>query len=640
MAKIMVLSREISELIAAGEVIERPASVIKELVENSIDSGASHITVEIKNGGTTYMKIVDDGCGISKGDIATAFLRHATSKVNKKSDLDDIETLGFRGEALASIAAVSRVEVLSKQIDDEYGINYKIEGSVEKLNQKTGCPDGTTIIIRDLFYNVPARQKFMKKDVTEANAISFILQKIALSHPEVSIKLIRDNKLDFNSTGDGSLFSAIYSVYGKNFAHDMIEVDYKENGISVTGFTVKPLYSKHNRSFQNFFINGRYVKSVTCNVALEGAYKNLIMVGKFPACVLKIDISPSIVDVNVHPAKIEVRFSDEKLIFNSIYFAIKNALMKSGLIYEFQMKKQNDWLSKEDEPEDFQQQSLGQAPVTQSQTQVPYERTENRKRVDESVIIMPTIEEMDESEDVSTIKVTENDSDIQNENNEQESNIDGFKYINSSSLEKNQEEISETNVQLEKPKPTVRIIGEAFLNYIMAEVEDNVIIIDKHAAHERIIYENLKTQGDNMESQFLITPCKVLLSIDEYDAMLSSSEELSKMGFKFDFDKKPYVSAIAIPTYLEKLDMDEVIPEISQNLHMNKINPQTELLDDMFHTFACKAAIKANDKNSLEELKSLAEQVYFNENIRHCPHGRPVMFSLSKREMEKQFKRG
>jgi len=640
MAKIMVLSREISELIAAGEVIERPASVIKELVENSIDSGASHITVEIKNGGTTYMKIVDDGCGISKGDIATAFLRHATSKVNKKSDLDDIETLGFRGEALASIAAVSRVEVLSKQIDDEYGINYKIEGSVEKLNQKTGCPDGTTIIIRDLFYNVPARQKFMKKDVTEANAISFILQKIALSHPEVSIKLIRDNKLDFNSTGDGSLFSAIYSVYGKNFAHDMIEVDYKENGISVTGFTVKPLYSKHNRSFQNFFINGRYVKSVTCNVALEGAYKNLIMVGKFPACVLKIDISPAIVDVNVHPAKIEVRFSDEKLIFNSIYFAIKNALMKSGLIYEFQMKKQNDWLSKEDEPEDFQQQSLGQAPVTQSQTQVPYERTENRKRVDESVIIMPTIEEMDESEDVSTIKVTENDSDIQNENNEQESNIDGFKYINSSSLEKNQEEISETNVQLEKPKPTVRIIGEAFLNYIMAEVEDNVIIIDKHAAHERIIYENLKTQGDNMESQFLITPCKVLLSIDEYDAMLSSSEELSKMGFKFDFDKKPYVSAIAIPTYLEKLDMDEVIPEISQNLHMNKINPQTELLDDMFHTFACKAAIKANDKNSLEELKSLAEQVYFNENIRHCPHGRPVMFSLSKREMEKQFKRG
>lgn len=640
MAKIMVLSREISELIAAGEVIERPASVIKELVENSIDSGASHINVEIKNGGTTYMKIVDDGCGISKGDIATAFLRHATSKVNKKSDLDDIETLGFRGEALASIAAVSRVEVLSKQIDDEYGINYKIEGSVEKLNQKTGCPDGTTIIIRDLFYNVPARQKFMKKDVTEANAISFILQKIALSHPEVSIKLIRDNKLDFNSTGDGSLFSAIYSVYGKNFAHDMIEVDYKENGISVTGFTVKPLYSKHNRSFQNFFINGRYVKSVTCNVALEGAYKNLIMVGKFPACVLKIDISPSIVDVNVHPAKIEVRFSDEKLIFNSIYFAIKNALMKSGLIYEFQMKKQNDWLSKEDEPEDFQQQSLGQAPVTQSQTQVPYERTENRKRVDESVIIMPTIEEMDESEDVSTIKATENDSDMQNENNEQESNIDGFKYINSSSLEKNQEEISETNVQLEKPKPTVRIIGEAFLNYIMAEVEDNVIIIDKHAAHERIIYENLKTQGDNMESQFLITPCKVLLSIDEYDAMLSSSEELSKMGFKFDFDKKPYVSAIAIPTYLEKLDMDEVIPEISQNLHMNKINPQTELLDDMFHTFACKAAIKANDKNSLEELKSLAEQVYFNENIRHCPHGRPVMFSLSKREMEKQFKRG
>ncbi|NLP26658.1 MAG: DNA mismatch repair endonuclease MutL [Clostridiales bacterium] len=640
MAKITVLSREVSELIAAGEVIERPASVIKELVENSIDAGANHITVEIKNGGTTYMKIVDNGCGISKDDIETAFLRHATSKVNSKSDLDNIETLGFRGEALASIAAVSRVEVLSKQVSDKFGVNYKIEGSVEKLNQQTGCPDGTTIIIRDLFYNVPARQKFMKKDVTEANAISFILQKIALSHPEVAIKMIRDNKLDFNSTGDGSLYSAIYSIYGKNFAHDLIEVDYQENGVSINGYTVKPLYSRHNRSFQNFFVNGRYIKSLTCSIALEEAYKSLIMVGRFPACVLKIDVHPSIIDVNVHPAKIEVRFSNEKLIFNSIYFAIKNALMKSGLIYEFQMKKKSDWLSKEDEQEDFQQQTLAQTPAAREQIQVSYEETASKKRVNESVIIMPTVEEFDEFENKKNIEAPEHTVNTQNKDIGQEDNIEGFKYISSHSLEQSKEEDIKTDIQIEKPKPILRIVGEAFLNYVLAEVEDNIIIIDKHAAHERVIYENLKTEGDNAESQFLITPCKVLLSLKEYDAMLGSNKELERMGFKLDFDNKPYVYTIAIPTYLEKLDMDEVIPEIAQNLYMNKINPQTNLLDEMFHTLACKAAIKANDKNSIEELKSLAEQVYFNENIRHCPHGRPIMFSLSKREMEKQFKRG
>jgi DNA mismatch repair protein MutL len=642
MARIKVLSREVSELIAAGEVIERPASVIKELVENSIDAGATHITVEIKNGGTTYMKIVDDGCGISSDDIATAFLRHATSKVNEKSDLDNIATLGFRGEALASIAAVARVEVLSKQANDEFGVNYIIEGSVERLNQKTGCPDGTTIIVRDLFYNVPARQKFMKKDVTEANAISFILQKLSLSHPDVAIKLIRDNRLDFNTTGDGTLYSAIYSIYGKNFAHDLIEVDFKENGISITGFTIKPLYAKHNRSFQNFIVNGRYIRSIACSTALEEAYKNLIMVGKFPACVLKIDVPPSIIDVNVHPAKIEVRFSDDKLIFNSIYFAIKNALMKSGLIYEFQMKKSNDWLSMKEEPEDFQQHTLAQASATQNQKQVSYEQEENKKRVDESVIIMPDDEEMDEFEGDKAAKAIEKINSTQiDENVKQEIEIGAFKYISRFSFVKSRQEALKPEEEYDKPKPTLRIIGEAFLNYVLAEVEDSLIIIDKHAAHERIIYEKLKTQSNkNTESQFLITPYKVLLSIDEYDAMLGSSEELERMGFKLDFDNKPYVSAIAIPTDLEKLDMDEVIPEIAHNLYMNKINPQTDLLDEMYHTLACKAAIKANDKNSIEELKLLAEQVYFDENIRHCPHGRPVMFSLSKGKIEKQFKRG
>lgn len=303
MAEITVLSKDISELIAAGEVIERPASVVKELLENSIDAGASHITVEIKNGGTTYIRITDDGCGIAPDQVPTAFLRHATSKINSKEDLDNILTLGFRGEALASISAVSRVELLTKQKADEYGTSYIIEGGVEVSYEQSGCPDGTTIIIRDIFFNVPVRRKFMKRDSAESNAVNSIMQKIILSHPEIAFKLIRDNKTELSSAGDGELYSAVYAVYGRDFSHDMIPVNYSENGISVKGYVVKPLYSKSNRSFQNFFINGRYVKSVTCSASLEEAYQNLVMTGKYPACVLMIDLPPVTVDVNVHPAK-------------------------------------------------------------------------------------------------------------------------------------------------------------------------------------------------------------------------------------------------------------------------------------------------------------------------------------------------
>lgn len=343
MPSINLLSQEISELIAAGEVIERPCSVIKELVENSIDSGARHITVEIKNGGTTYMRVTDDGCGMSFDDVPKAFLRHATSKISSKEDLDNILTLGFRGEALASVAAVSRVEVMTKQKDETYGTLYNIEGSVESFHDKGGCPDGTTIIIRELFYNVPARRKFLKKDITESNAASQILQKITMSHPDIAFKFIRDNRVEFNSSGDGELFSAVYAVYGRDFARDLINVEYEYGGIRVTGFTVKPLYSKNNRSFQNFFVNGRYVHSKLCSAALENAYENMIMTGKFPACIMMIELPPASMDVNIHPTKAEVRFTDEKTVSDAIFFAVKNALMNDGLIYEFELKPRQDW---------------------------------------------------------------------------------------------------------------------------------------------------------------------------------------------------------------------------------------------------------------------------------------------------------
>ena len=339
MGRINLLQKETSELIAAGEVIERPSSVIKELIENSIDSGADNITVEIKNGGISYIRITDNGCGMEQEDVPMAFLRHATSKISSKEDLNSINTLGFRGEALASICAVARVEVLTKVAGSMYGTHYIIEGSEEKLNEQTGCPDGTTIIIRDIFFNVPARLKFLKKDVAEGNAISDITSKIAVSHPEIAFKFIRNNNQDFITPGDGDLYSSIYSVMGKDFAESLIPVKYKLNGVKIKGFTVKPLKGRPKRNFQYFFVNGRYVKSYTCSYALEEAYQNCIMEGKFTACVLLMEVSPVMLDVNVHPAKIEVRFNDDRLIHDSIYFSVKTAIHNNTRLYKTASRK-------------------------------------------------------------------------------------------------------------------------------------------------------------------------------------------------------------------------------------------------------------------------------------------------------------
>ncbi|MCI7804115.1 MAG: DNA mismatch repair endonuclease MutL [Oscillospiraceae bacterium] len=655
MAEITVLSKDISELIAAGEVIERPASVIKELLENSIDAGAKHITVEIKNGGTTYMRITDDGCGIAPEQVPTAFLRHATSKISSKDDLDNILTLGFRGEALASISAVSRVELLTKQKGDEYGTSYVIEGGNEVSNEQSGCPDGTTIIIRDIFFNVPVRRKFMKRDAAEANAIISIMQKIILSHPEIAFKLIKDNKIEFSSAGDGELYSAVYGVYGRDFAHDMIPVDYSENGITVKGYIIKPLYSKSNRSFQNFFINGRFVKSLTCSASLEEAYQNLIMVGKYPACVLMLDVPPVTVDVNVHPAKAEVRFSDEKMVFSCVYFAVKNALMASGLIYEFQLKdeikKRVDYTAQPFEPEKFEQQKIQQpekkedsafAPVSGSEyAPVSEEKAdyETGGRVEDKAVLSSSVTQYGNGGRVTFAEpavVIEYSDD--EEENEPEEKLETFSYINSSAFVKKEVPKPES-VSKEPEREQITVIGEFFKNYIAAQAGDNIILIDKHAAHERVIFEKLKTQNCGGDSQLTLESAEILLAEGEYNAMLENREILVKMGFDIDFSHEPFVRTAAVPVILENLNMDEVIPEIAENFLLNKQNPQTHQLDDMLHELACKAAIKANDKNDIKELQRLAEEVYYNENIRHCPHGRPVMFTLSKRELEKQFKR-
>ena len=686
MGRINLLQKETSELIAAGEVIERPSSVIKELIENSIDSGADNITVEIKNGGISYIRITDNGCGMEQEDVPMAFLRHATSKISSKEDLNSINTLGFRGEALASICAVARVEVLTKVAGSMYGTHYIIEGSEEKLNEQTGCPDGTTIIIRDIFFNVPARLKFLKKDVAEGNAISDITSKIAVSHPEIAFKFIRNNNQDFITPGDGDLYSSIYSVMGKDFAESLIPVKYKLNGVKIKGFTVKPLKGRPKRNFQYFFVNGRYVKSYTCSYALEEAYQNCIMEGKFPACVLLMEVSPVMLDVNVHPAKIEVRFNDDRLIHDSIYFSVKTAIHNNSEPMNIEIKPPIPDYTKP-LPESYNigtqlmfntEQRKQAEPAAPVQHFSQPERPEQPLRVNEvsdlvgrreNVPVMgiasvntskptgsyadlpwttpkPAVSEPIPQKNVS-VQVEYND--YKNDSSQTDipytveppedipetptpdipEHSGGYKYIN------------EQAPIIEQPKKEIffRIIGEAFKEYIIAEVDKEVIFVDKHAAHERILFEKLKAGQQNLQCQMMLEPIDVMLSNEEYDALVQNKQTAFDLGFSFTEKRNTSVSVNGIPAMLDGCDPADLIIELASNFSNNRNNPLPVILDDMYHTFACKAAIKANDENSPKELAEIVRTLLENESIRYCPHGRPVMFKITKYELDKQFRR-
>ena len=686
MGRINLLQKETSELIAAGEVIERPSSVIKELIENSIDSGADNITVEIKNGGISYIRITDNGCGMEQEDVPMAFLRHATSKISSKEDLNSINTLGFRGEALASICAVARVEVLTKVAGSMYGTHYIIEGSEEKLNEQTGCPDGTTIIIRDIFFNVPARLKFLKKDVAEGNAISDITSKIAVSHPEIAFKFIRNNNQDFITPGDGDLYSSIYSVMGKDFAESLIPVKYKLNGVKIKGFTVKPLKGRPKRNFQYFFVNGRYVKSYTCSYALEEAYQNCIMEGKFPACVLLMEVSPVMLDVNVHPAKIEVRFNDDRLIHDSIYFSVKTAIHNNSEPMNIEIKQPipdytkplpesynigtqlmfNTEQPKQTEPaapvQHFSQPERFEQPLRVNEVSDLVGRRENvpvmgiasinTSKPTGSYADLPWAKpEPDVPEPIpqKNISVQVEYNDYKNDSSQTDipytveppediteppipdipEHSGGYKYIN------------EQAPIIEQPKKEIffRIIGEAFKEYIIAEVDKEVIFVDKHAAHERILFEKLKAGQQNLQCQMMLEPIDVMLSNEEFDALVQNKQTAFDLGFSFTEKRNTSVSVNGIPAMLDGCDPADLIIELANNFSNNRNNPLPVILDDMYHTFACKAAIKANDENSPKELAEIVRTLLENESIRYCPHGRPVMFKITKYELDKQFRR-
>lgn len=656
MAKIKVLSKEVSELIAAGEVIDRPSSVIKELLENSIDSGATNITVEIKNGGRTYMRVTDNGCGISYEDLPTAFVRHATSKIDVKEDLDKICSLGFRGEALASVCAVSKVSILTKQPADNLGSHIENEGSEIVLLEKSGCPDGTTIIVRDLFYNVPARLKFLKKDVTESNAIAAIVNKIALSNPGISFKFIRDNKQDLITAGDGKLFSAVYSVFGKDFSNSLLKTDYTYNGVKVSGYIVKPLMAKSKRTFQNFFVNGRYVKSVTCMVSLEEAYKNQIMTGKFPACVLMIDINPSLVDVNVHPSKIEVKFSDEKLIYDAVYFAVKNTLMNEKDPNEITQENTKHYSESQlygFKPNKGEQLSLGTEATPKSSIKQKFEFTQEKSQPKDNffknVSVKETVREFDQSPSILRSEKNEykinylKEEPIKDTSELVEKEIPAsagnFKYISSDSFKKMNEKIDESQISKQNIEVYTKVLGEIFDTFIVCQRKDDMYLVDKHAAHERMNFEKIKESLNELDCQMLLKPFDVLLSYDEYDAIVQNIENAKNLGFILEDGKAPFVKILGLPVIINAEVAEEAVGELAKNYLNNKNNPQLDVLDELCHSIACKASVKGNIPSKLEELQALCEKVFDEKLPKYCPHGRPIFIKFSKREIEKLFKR-
>lgn len=637
MPTINVLDKSVAELIAAGEVIERPASVIKELVENAIDAGADHVTVEIKNGGITYMRVTDNGCGIAHEEIPTAFLRHATSKIATGSDLDNINTFGFRGEALASIAAVARVEMLTKQSANEFGSSYKIEGGAETCHEKTGCPDGTTIIIRDLFFNTPARLKFLKKDVSEGNSVQAIVDKIALAHPEVAIKFIRDNKPVRITNGDGKHYSAIYSVFGKQFAASLIPVDYSVGNISVSGYISSPLFARANRSMQYFFVNTRSIKSVICMSALEEAYRNSIMVGKFPACVLNINVPPNEVDVNVSPSKTEVRFAYEKNIFDAVYYGVKNGILNAENSREIQIKPVEKLTAAKEE--------IAAAVTLPAKEETPVFIGEKVRLSSE-----PAPYEMKQPEVLyRQEKLPEPPQPVppalKNVQVEEEPEIaNPFKFLSREIFEKPkpvQEKPSAQPVEEEleqEEKPPLVVIGEIFRTYIICQCGDDMILMDKHAAHERIRFEKLK-KDFSQHSQLLLEPVNIQLSAEEWSAVTDFGEELGEMGIDFVPHNNFVIELTSMPTMLAGGDEKGTIEKIADILTHSNTNVKGEIFDDILHSMACKSAIRANEITSFEELKLLANQVWNDEKIRFCPHGRPIITVIPKKELEKNFNR-
>lgn len=640
MASIQVLSQETIDKIAAGEVVERPASVVKELVENSIDAKATAVTVEIKEGGTSLIRITDNGCGIAKKEIALAFLRHSTSKITTAEDLTSIATLGFRGEALSSISAVAQVELLTKTRDSFTGARYVVEGGIEKKLEEAGTPDGTTFLVRNLFYNTPARKKFLKTHTTEGNYIQDLVERLALSHPEISFKLINNNQVKLHTSGNGNLKDVIYQIYGRDVAANLIEVAFESEEAKVGGFIGKPLISRGNRQYENYFINGRYVKNNIVSKAIEQGYKNYMMQHKYPFTVLHVQFQGEMIDVNVHPAKMELRFSDGEQVYRLFYHVVTEALQKKELIPEVQFPEMKNTSTKPKKsqrpPEQFEKNRL----KMQEDVRVLRSNIFEEQKA-ESQAFMPSRggEGSAKADRIQeTVSYGENDHVVKKVPPyiAEEDRRQAIEPVQAQQMDLFAEHIVERRIEEE-----VQIIGQVFDTYWIMQFEDKMFLADQHAAHEKVLYERtMKGLRDKTyTSQLLSPPLVVTLSAKEAQVLEKNKEQFEKLGFEIaSFGGKEYAIR-AIPDNLFQLSAKDLFLEMLDDLVDEIGNAKPDVIVDKIASMSCKAAIKGNQKISAQEAHQLLKELMMLDNPYNCPHGRPVLIAISKYELEKKFKR-
>ena len=656
MPKILQLSPHIANLIAAGEVVERPASVVKELLENAVDAGASKVTVEIKNGGMTYLRVTDNGCGMSPEDAKTAFLRHATSKLRTAEDLAAIGTLGFRGEALAAIASVSRIDLMTKTPGSISGTSLLLEAGAITEEEEAGCPDGTTIIVRDLFYNTPARMKFMKSDSVEGGKVAAAVQMQALAHPEVSFTFIRDGKQTLQTPGTGDLGAAVYCVYGRESAK-FVEVSSRWEGYSLRGFVSKPTDARPSRSLQTFFVNDRPVKSRLLIQALEEAYRNQIMVGKFPACVLHLTIPAASVDVNVHPAKTEVKFLSEKAVFDCVHYGVLGALNKTPDRPQVQLKtppvasapvgnavpgvppaaQRQETAPKKDffrtmTAEEYKNFStaVSKPPKVAPATARPVIQAMNAERPTAPTVRQPVLPPI-QTFTPPPVPVPDPIPPVGNA-------VPGVPPAAAQQVSMPEMEALQEELPMPREIPW-RMVGELYRSYILVEQGDEAFLIDKHAAHERILFERLRANPTEISSQTLLTPVPVRLRADAAAQLLAKTGLLEELGFEIDEFGENTLLVRRVPMDLDESQIADTLMEMADDLLSGRSADTDTVRDELLHTMACKAAIKAGWKTDEKELLALVREVMSRDELKYCPHGRPICITLSKKMLEKQFKR-
>lgn len=639
MNKIQVLDSVTIDKIAAGEVIERPASVVKELVENAIDAGSTAIVVEIKDGGISLIRITDNGSGIDREDVPAAFLRHSTSKIRTADDLVHIGSLGFRGEALSSIAAVSQVELITKTKEQTFGTRYRIAGGKEEELEDAGAPDGTTFLVRQLFYNTPARRKFLKTPMTEASHVGDLMTRMALSHPDISFQFINNGQSKLHTSGNGNLKDVIYHIYGRDIAANLLSADYEASGIKVTGYLGKPLISRGNRNFENYYINGRYVKSSIISKAIEDAYKDFTMQHKYPFVVLHMDIDGESVDVNVHPTKMELRFNRQQEVYNTVYAAVDKGLHEKELIPHVEIDVPTSKITPQT-TDSLSQKNISQKAVEPQKESIPQNAVTPAKSA------VPPVQERDLNYFMTKMKERVMAEHRQRTASEKPSDNsvreDKTSYRVSETPIPKQLDLFEEKLLTKEAKAEYKIIGQVFETYWLVEYHDNLYIIDQHAAHERVLYEKTLRSMKTREytSQMISPPIVLNLSMQEAELLNRYMDQFTRIGFEIEEFGQDSYAVRAVPDNLFSIAKKDLLLQMLDSLsdELNR-NLSPELIDEKVASMSCKAAVKGNMKLSAAEVDTLIGELLTLDNPYHCPHGRPTIIAMTKRELEKKFKR-